>query len=164
MHTTLPFKSLQSIRLLKQCSGELHACLLIVTQTKLMLTESHNYILIMYANLRSPDAEERDAKRRKIEEAVKENIEQAQQKQKAYYYRKHGAGASYQVGGLVKLKDFNRKKRKGGCLDFRWKGPYTITASLGKGLYRLKEQNGDKVHIILVLKCVMICTACRVGR
>ena len=69
-----------------------------------------------YANLRSPDAEERDAKRRKIEEAVKENIEQAQQKQKAYYDRKHGAGASYQVGALVKLKDFNRKKRKGGCL------------------------------------------------
>lgn len=104
-----------------------------------------------YTNLRSPDSEERDAKRRKIEEAVKENIEQAQQKQKAYYDRKHGAGASYQVGALVKLKDFNRKKRKGGCLDFRWKGPYTITASLGKGLYRLKEQNGVKVLIILVL-------------
>lgn len=55
----------------------------------------------------SPDAEERDAKRWKIEEAVKENIEQAQQKQKSYYDRKHGAGASYQVGALVKLKDFN---------------------------------------------------------
>lgn len=90
-----------------------------------------------YTNLRSPDAEERGAKRRKIEEAVKENIEQAQQKQKSYYDRKHGASASHQVGTLVKLKDFNRKKRKGGCLDFRWKGPYTITASLGKGLYRL---------------------------
>ena len=104
-----------------------------------------------YTNLRSPDSEERDAKRRKIEEAVKENIEQAQQKQIAYYDRKHGAGDSYQVGALVKLKDFNRKKRKGGCLDFRWKGPYTITASLGKGLYQLKEQNGVKVLIILVL-------------
>lgn len=106
-----------------------------------------------YTNLRNPDSEERDAKRQKIEEAVKENIEQAQQKQKAYYDRKHGAGASYQVGALVKLKDFNRKKRKGGCLDFRWKGPYTITASLGKGLYRLKEQNGEKVLIlVLVIK------------
>ena len=103
-----------------------------------------------YANLRSPNAEERDAKRRKIEEAVKENIGQAQQKQKLYYDRKHGAGASYQVGALVKLKDFNRKKRKGGCLDFRWKGPYTITASLGKGLYRLKEQNGEKVCTVSV--------------
>ena len=35
-----------------------------------------------YTNFRSPDSDERDAKRRKIEEAVKENIEQAQQKQK----------------------------------------------------------------------------------
>lgn len=32
-----------------------------------------------YTNLRSPDAEERDAKRRKIEVALKKNIEQAQQ-------------------------------------------------------------------------------------
>ena len=35
-----------------------------------------------YTNLRSPDSDERDAKRRKIEKAVKENIEQVQQKQK----------------------------------------------------------------------------------
>lgn len=65
-----------------------------------------------YANLRSPNAEERDAKRRKIEEAVKENIGQAQQKQKLYYDRKHGAGASYQVGALVKLKDSIEKREK----------------------------------------------------
>ena len=50
----------------------------------------------------------------------------------------------------MKMKDFNRKKRKGGCLDFRWKGPYIITASLGKGLYRLREQNGEKVYNILL--------------
>ena len=70
-----------------------------------------------YTNLRSPDAEERGAKRRKIEEAVKENIEQAQQKQKSYYDRKHGASASHQAGTLVKLKNFNRKKRKGFPLE-----------------------------------------------
>ena len=149
---TIPlFKNQQSIRLLKRCLGELHAYLLTVTLTILTLIKSwrHN------TNFRSPDSDERDAKRRKIEEAVKKNIEQVQQKQKTYYDRKHGAGASYQVGALVKLKDFNRKKRKGGCLDFRWKGPYTITASLGKGLYRLKEQNGEKVLILVLVlnKC-----------
>ena len=109
-----------------------------------------NQKLEVHGEARSPDAEERAAKRQKISKAVKHNIEKAQEKQKAYYDRKHGAGACYQVGALVKMKDFNRKKRRGGCLDFRWKGPYTIVASLGKGLYRLKELNGEKVICICI--------------
>lgn len=31
--------------------------------------------------------------------------------------------------GAVVLKDFNRKKRRGGKLDKCWEGPYVITAS-----------------------------------
>ena len=46
---------------------------------------------------------------------------------------------------MVLKKDFTRKKRKGGKLDYRWQGPYVILASVGKGLYKLKELNGDKV-------------------
>ena len=42
-------------------------------------------------------------------------------------------------------RDFTRKKRRGGKLDYRWQGPYVITASLGKGLFRLKETNGERV-------------------
>ena len=45
-----------------------------------------------------------------VEEAVKENIEKAQQKQKAHYDRKHGACAFYQVGALVKMKDLSEKR------------------------------------------------------
>ena len=97
--------------------------------------------LEVFHEARSPDDQEIAAKRQKISEEVKQNIAKAQEKQKAYYDRKHGAGASCEV------EDFNRKKRRGGCLDFRWKGPYTIVASLGKGLYRLKEVNGEKVCI-----------------
>ena len=37
------------------------------------------------------------------------------------------------------------QERKGGKLDYRWQGPYIITAALGKGLFQLKELNGDKV-------------------
>lgn len=88
---------------------------------------------------------ERAAKRRKTEEAIKANIEQAQKKQKEYYDQKHGAASCFGVGSMVLKKDFTRKKRKGGKLDYRWQGPYIISASLGKGLFKLKELNGDKV-------------------
>ena len=46
---------------------------------------------------------------------------------------------------MVLKKDFTRKKRKGGKLDYRWEGPFVITASLWKGLFKLKDLNGDKV-------------------
>ena len=34
---------------------------------------------------------------------------------------------------------------QGGKLDYRWQGPYIITAALVKGLFQLKELNGDRV-------------------
>ena len=40
---------------------------------------------------------------------------------------------------MVLKKDFLRKKRKGGKLDAKWLGPYTIVATLGKGLYSLQS-------------------------
>jgi hypothetical protein len=39
----------------------------------------------------------------------------------------------------VLKKDFNRKKRKGGKLDDRWLGPYTISKDWGKGFYSLSD-------------------------
>lgn len=104
-----------------------------------------NQKLEMQMDAQSPEIEERATKRQKLEASVKLNIESAQRKQKEYYDKKHGSASCFGVGSLVKMKDFKRKKRKGGCLDFRWQGPYTITASLGKGIYRLKELNGEKV-------------------
>ena len=98
-----------------------------------------------FMDAKTNDSLERAAKRQKTEEAVKSNIEQAQKKQKEYYDLKHGAAACFNVGSVVLKKDFTRKKRKGGKLDYRWQGPYMITASLGKGLFKLKELNGDKV-------------------
>ena len=44
------------------------------------------------------------------------------------------------------VKDFNRKKRKGGKLYYKWRGPYTITKCLGRGLYSLKA--ADSSHEI----------------
>ena len=77
--------------------------------------------------------------------AVKNNIEIAQEKQKENYDRKHTVVGSFSSGALVLKKDFTRKRRRGGALDFRWLGPYTITNSLGKGLYRLVHQQTGTV-------------------
>ena len=107
-----------------------------------------------------------------ILEEAKKNIIVAQQKQKDQYDRKYGqsglfntcslaASATlhilacayilmscfvdvYRVGMKMVMKDFTRRKRKGGKLDHKCLGPYTITHVLGKGLYSLKDDNRDQ--------------------
>lgn len=91
------------------------------------------------------------SKRQKTEEDIKENIKKAQAKQKLYYDLKHGAATCFNVGSLVLKKDFRRAKRKGGKLDHRWQGPYIITGSLGRGLFKLKKLNGDEVSYVYLL-------------
>ena len=66
-----------------------------------------------------------------------------QAKQKKYYDEKFGVSSCFYFGSTVLKKDFTRKKR--GKLDYRWQGPYIITAALGKGLFQLKELHWDKV-------------------
>ena len=85
-----------------------------------------------------PDSVDVEACRSEMNAMVKANIEKAQAKQKEQYDRKHTLAGSFSIGALVLKKDFTRKRRRGGTLDFRWLGPYTITTSLGKGLYRLE--------------------------
>ena len=75
-------------------------------------------------------------KRQEILEKAKENIIRAQQQQKEVYNRKHYSPEVYKLGSVVLKKDFSRKKRKGGKLDEKWLGPFTIVGMLGRGLYR----------------------------
>lgn len=93
----------------------------------------------------SPSEFESVAKRRRTETKIKANIEKAQKKQKKNYDRKHFSTVHFTIGDTVLKKDFRRKKRKGGKLDYRWMGPYVITNSLGRGLFCLKEIKGKKV-------------------
>ena len=72
-------------------------------------------------------------------ESVKANILIAQQKQKEQYDRKHSKPEVYSIGACVWKKNFTRKKRAGGKLDSKWVGPYKITHSMGRGLYRHQE-------------------------
>ena len=85
-----------------------------------------------FMDAETDDSLERAAKLLKTEEEVKANTEQAQKKQKEHYNLKHGAAACFNVGSVVLKKDFTRKKREGGKLDYRWEGPFIITAHLGK--------------------------------
>ena len=82
-----------------------------------------------------PSDEERECERRDMNDIIKANIAKAQKKQKEYYDKKQ----------CWLKKDFTRKKRKGGKLDYRWNGPYKIIASIGRGLFKLEEINNGKV-------------------
>lgn len=75
----------------------------------------------------------------------KKNIFKAQEKQKDYYDQKRANPQLFCPGQLVLLKDFRRKKRKGGKLDTRYLGPYVITSETGKGGYHLKDKATGKV-------------------
>ena len=77
-------------------------------------------------------------KRQELLEKAKENIIRAQQQQREVYNRKHYSPVVYKLGSVVLKKDFSRKKRKGGKLDEKWLGPFTIVGMLGRGLYRLQ--------------------------
>lgn len=83
------------------------------------------------------DVEQLTARRQQLVEEAKSKIKAAQEKQKHYYDLKHAKPCVYEVGAKVLLKDFTRKKRKGGKLDVKWIGPFQITKSLGKGVYML---------------------------
>ena len=61
---------------------------------------------------------------------AKENILQAQARQKMQHDRKHVNAPNFQVGTHVLKKYFTRKRRRGGKLDSKWLGHYTIEANI----------------------------------
>ena len=44
----------------------------------------------------------------------------------------------FEVGVKVLKKDFLRKKRKGGCMDHKWLGPYEVIKDVGQGFFNQK--------------------------
>ena len=101
-----------------------------------------------YHNLEEPDMAKLEEERARRLDEAKQNILEAQQKQKETYDRKHAKPECYKIGQLVLKKDFTRKKRKGGKLEIRFLGPYTISKVLPHGTYELlnpTEQNTIRV-------------------
>ena len=93
-----------------------------------------------YHELREPDPAAMEEKRKNQLEEAKENILCAQKKQKEQYDKKHVKPHLFQPGQLVLKKDFTRRKRKGGKLDSKFLGPYTIVKALGNGTYLLARE------------------------
>ena len=88
-----------------------------------------------------------------ILEKAKENISAAQEKQKKHCDQKHANPAVYKLGAKVLVKDFLRRKRKGGKLDSRWLGPYTVLKNLGKGMLLI-----DFISYIFLVVTITILT------
>ncbi|XP_041357508.1 uncharacterized protein LOC121374476 [Gigantopelta aegis] len=78
----------------------------------------------------------------KHRDTAQDNISDAQKKQKKRYDIKH-RGSIFEIGDHVAIVNRRRDTRKGDKLAPRFKGPYTVTQTLGKGLYVLKK--GDAV-------------------
>ena len=60
------------------------------------------------------------------------------------YDRKHSIPPKFGVGVKVLKKDFLRKKRKGGCMDHKWLGPYEVIKDICKGFFSLKSVESGK--------------------
>ena len=77
--------------------------------------------------------------------SAKRNILAAQERQKQYYDAKRANPHLFMVGEQVLLKDFGRKKRKGGKLTMRYIGPYDILSASKKGVFVLKHSVSGKI-------------------
>ena len=86
------------------------------------------------------------SKHRNMLQDAKQNIIISQEKQKEQYDRKHNYSLiKFNIGTQVLKKDFRRKKRKGGCMDHKYLGPFEILKDVGKGFFALKCLDSGKI-------------------
>lgn len=78
-------------------------------------------------------------------EIAKARVEKAQQKQAQHYDGRHKA-VTYEVGDAVFVLKESRKKGESDSIRRRWRGPYYVTAPVGKQLYRLQDASGVAVR------------------
>ena len=64
-----------------------------------------------------------------LHDQARQNIQEAQERQKRQYDAKHNSRTTLKVGDQVLLQEMKNKGRKGGKLDVQFRGPYTITGS-----------------------------------
>ena len=79
---------------------------------------------------------------------IMKNIAKAQDKQSRDYDLKHGAGSSLNVGSTVLKKNFLRKRKRGGCLEFRWDGPFEYPNRLERGYINYKSKTAQRSLLI----------------
>lgn len=84
-------------------------------------------------------------RRKKAFSIAKQNINEAQGKQKRQYDSKH-SGKLFSIGTEVLVENTADKQRKGGKLNTVWRGPYTISRFIGKGVYELSDKEGNVIR------------------
>lgn len=90
-----------------------------------------------------------------IQEKAKENINEAQKKQKQYFDAKHRP-PTFKVGDKVWLFNSRKDTCKGGKLDYNWHGPYEIIEQNTKGTYRLKQCAWEDLKTSIRLKAHIV--------
>ena len=90
----------------------------------------------------------------KLLKTAKANIFKQQEKQKELYDRKHARPNAFVIGQRVLKKDFTRKKRRGGKMEYCYEGVFVITHNLGKGLYGL--QGVEDPSVVVTKSMVLI--------
>ena len=79
---------------------------------------------------------------------AKKNIAKAQQRHKDSYDRRHNTSSTgIQLNDKVLLKNSKHDSRKGGKLEVRWTGPYSIIECRGKGCFKLRNTDGHQVSL-----------------
>ncbi len=89
-------------------------------------------------------------------EKATEKIKDSQIQQKETYDRNH-VTEELSVGTSVLLENLAQKGRKGGKLQELFRGNYTISENLGKGLYRLKNDYGKILKNKINIKRLKVC-------
>ncbi|GET59961.1 uncharacterized protein K02A2.6-like [Rhizophagus irregularis DAOM 181602=DAOM 197198] len=77
-----------------------------------------------------------------IRRKMKENVEEAQEKQKQQHDKRGIRKPKFEIGEKVLLYEAWREKQWSGKLQNKWKGPYLIHEEFGNGAYKLKELDG----------------------
>ena len=77
-----------------------------------------------------------------LHDQARQNIQEAQERQKRQYDAKHNSRTTLKVGDKVLVQEMKNEGRKGGKLDVQFRGPYSIVETLGKGRFRLQDQSG----------------------
>ncbi|GJS17820.1 reverse transcriptase domain-containing protein [Tanacetum coccineum] len=61
------------------------------------------------------------------------------------YYNSKVRGTSFKPGDMVYCSNDASHAKDGGKLGPKWEGPYEVTESLGKGAYKLKDDQGNEL-------------------
>ncbi|GBC28384.2 uncharacterized protein K02A2.6-like [Rhizophagus irregularis DAOM 181602=DAOM 197198] len=77
-----------------------------------------------------------------IRRKIKENVKEAQEKQKQQHDKRGIRKPKFEIGEKVLLYEAWREKQWSGKLQNKWKGPYLIHEEFGNGAYKLKELDG----------------------